>query len=87
MTKFFLFIVPATIISYYCQICPIIEIMNIIRSIYTESDEIDEYIWRFYWSIVFIFLLMICILMVEIILTFLFAFSLFILKIKFEFKW
>ncbi len=35
-------------ITYYFQICLIIVIMNIIIVIYTESNEIDEYIWRFY---------------------------------------
>jgi hypothetical protein len=87
MIKFFLLIIPASIMSYYFRICPIIEMMNIIISIYTESDEMDEYIWRFYLSIIIIFILMTCILMVKIILSFFFSFSLLMSKENSKFKW
>ena len=54
-------------ISSYYQIHPLHKLIDIIQAIYTESDEIDECIWRVYLTLTIIFLSLICLLVVEII--------------------
>jgi hypothetical protein len=73
--------ITCTIITYYSPICPIIGILNIIISIYNESDETYEYVRKTYTSIVVIFLVMTSILILRIIISsilFVFPLSVFV---------
>ena len=66
-----------SIIRYYSPICPVIGIGNIIIAFYTKSDQLDEYIWKTYTSIVINFRLMTSIVVLRIIISFiLFVFPL-----------